>query len=93
MFGEYEPLHLPTVQKLHTHTFQLTEEELMAQVGHTSQAVLELIQKLSAEDERMRRILPDPPEGFHWEQDWERCEDYPANSVRFRITYRLKEIN
>lgn len=92
MFGEYEPLHLPTVQKLHTHTFQITEEQLEAQVGHTSPAVLELIWKLGAEDDRMRRILPDPPKGFYWEQDWERCVDYSANAVLFRITYRLKEI-
>lgn len=91
MFGEQEPLRLASVQRMETHTFSINEEDLLAQVGHTSPAILELIRKLDAEDARIRRLLPDAPEGFHWEADWERCEDFASFSVRFRIVHRLKE--
>lgn len=91
MFGEQR---IPFVQypfSKTSETLTVNEEDLAAQVGHTSETVYRLVEKMNAEQERLMRLLPEPPEGYRWEFDWERSEDLPALQVRFRVVARLKE--
>lgn len=81
------------VERMASHTFKYDEDELAALAGHTSPAVEELVAKLSAEDARLRRLLPDPPVGHRWVQEIQRSERNPMEyTVRFRVVYYLKKI-
>lgn len=77
---------------MRSHTLRVSEEDLLAQAGQTSPAIQELMEKLSAEDQRMRRLLPDPPAGHQWVFDIQRHDDLMSYRAEFRVVYRLKEI-
>ncbi len=79
------------VTSLRSHTISVPEEDLLAQAGVTGRAVEELLWKLNAEHERLLRLLPDPPVGYHWEFETLREESLMDYSVRFRERAVLKE--
>lgn len=74
-----------------SHVFRMTPTDLEWQPGHTQRAIDDLMAKLHAEDARLRRLLPDPPEGYFWEQSIERNETLSNVDTEFRVAYRLRE--
>lgn len=71
-------------------TFKVTEEDLLSQP--IPSMLNDLTEKLRAEDDRLRRLLPDPPVGKVWVADVQRMDDkgFADNSVYFRTVYRLE---
>lgn len=81
------------VTSLRGHTINVDEQDLVARAGHTSAADHELVWKLNAEQERLMRLLPDPPVGYHWDFETHRTDDWPAYVIHFRMVAVLKENN
>lgn len=55
--------------------------------------IMSIKAKLYAEATRLRRLLPDPPEGKQWEYSEERtAEPNRDNQFEFRVVARLKDI-
>jgi len=79
------------VTRLRSHTIDIDEYDLAAQVGSTSVAVRELGWKLNAEQERLMRLLPDPPVGYHWEFEHLRSENLADYAIHFQVVAQLKE--
>lgn len=83
-----EPATWPAPKRLTSHVFELTDEQLMDRMGDS---VGELTAKLAAENERMLRLLPDPPHGYRWEGEVEiNTEDIARDMIKARVVYRSK---
>lgn len=74
-----------------SHKIEINEEDLIPEDGHTSEAIIDLVKKLSAEDSRLRRLLPPAPEGYFWELSIERADNVLNNKVDFRAVYALRK--
>lgn len=88
MFGEKPVPFVKYPFSKKSETFVINEEDLY---GHTSRVVQGVLDKLIAEEARLRRLLPDPPAGYHWQLDRESSEDLASNVIMFRVVARLKE--
>lgn len=78
---------IPHPKRMESHTFELGYREQIGINGFTGR----IGRQLSAEEARLRRLLPDPPAGYHWECSMEQCEDLPNYVIKYRVVYRLKE--
>ncbi|QFP95370.1 hypothetical protein SEA_YUUY_42 [Microbacterium phage YuuY] len=91
MFGEQR---IPFVQypfSKKSETLSVNGEDLTSLMGHTNEAIYRLVEKLNAEQERLMRLLPEPPEGYRWEFEIERSDDLMQYRSMFRVVARLKE--
>jgi hypothetical protein len=78
--------------RLTSHTLKVDEESLVSQ--QANEIIMDLKVKLSAEDARLRRLLPDPPPGFRWVYELQSHVDrdpFRDNEVQYRIIYKLQE--
>ncbi|QDP44097.1 hypothetical protein SEA_MCGALLEON_46 [Microbacterium phage McGalleon] len=81
--------------RLTSHVFRYDEDSLVSLAGQRNPIVEELMGKLSAEQQRLERLLPDPPPGYHWV--WEIQSHGGLNLasssgvIQYRIVYKLKE--
>lgn len=71
------------------HTLQMDESDM--RYVALDPAIKELVDKMNAEMERLMRLLPDPPEGSHWEFEHQTNEDPIRNVAYFRVVAVLKE--
>lgn len=54
----------------------------------------DIVWKLKAEQERLMRILPDAPEGWHWALEMQQYETLGfTTSIIYRVVAELKEVN
>lgn len=92
---------LAPLPKLTAIPARLTTPELFAELDDRDNPVRsmvdELMSKVRAEDERMRRLLPAPPRGMYWESELQSREpdyNFTRNTadVVVRLVYRLRKI-
>jgi len=74
---------------MHSHVFSLRPEDLVD--GSVRSVVSGLAGRLLAEQERLSRLIPDAPVGYHWEYEVERHDDLMSNQVMFRMRAKLRE--
>jgi hypothetical protein len=75
--------------RLKGHQLEISEQDL-ADIGPSAHVKL-LVEHLNAEQERLMRLLPDPPEGFHWDFEIQQHHDFIKNMAYFRTVATLKE--
>lgn len=83
-------IHPPRCYHMSSHQFEITHEDLLTASSLTS-LMSDLARRLRAEEERLGRLVPDAPAGYHWEADTEYSEDLLRDEYRYRVVYRLKE--
>lgn len=77
---------------------RMTSEELEVELVESSTPYVdELMAKVRAEDERMRRLLPSAPEGFEWVGELQTGRPYAdftrnRGELVARLVYRLREV-
>jgi hypothetical protein len=54
----------------------------------------ELMEKLRAEDARLRRLLPAPPPGLEWHGELQASDamSFERGTTQYRIVYRLEKV-
>lgn len=90
MDGEQLPTRIvPT--RMVSHEFVMTGAEVADR--NPISVADQVAWQLQMEDERLQRLLPDPPRGWYWQRDMQRVE-MPGfiDEYRYRVVYRLKEL-
>ncbi|WNN95836.1 hypothetical protein SEA_CHIKPIC_42 [Microbacterium phage ChikPic] len=91
MFGEHRIPRVAYPHRKASETITVNSEDLLAEMGHTNEAIYRLTEKLNAEQERLIRLLPEPLPGFYWDFEFQQTEDLPGYRVLFRVVAVLKE--
>lgn len=76
-------------ERLVSHVFELDRFEMLD--VPEADLISEIHAKLAAENERLLRLLPDAPHGWHWEGDVEFSEEIGSNfsgEIKARVVYR-----
>lgn len=84
----FEPVVHPNARKV-SHVLELTDEELLQQIS-VSTVIDDMRRKVQAEEQRLSRLLPDPPIGYIWVSDIEWTNDMVNNRILMRVVYRLE---
>ncbi|AUX82880.1 hypothetical protein PBI_RACCOON_44 [Microbacterium phage Raccoon] len=79
--------------RLTSHVFRYDEASLVSAIGKPSPLAKDLNDKLAAEQQRLERLLPDPPPGYHWVWEIQTSQDNARffGSVQYRVVYKLQE--
>lgn len=75
---------------LRSHELELDYGSLLFK--RNAEMIDDLVYKLNEELVRLRRLLPDAPDGYYWDFDHQKTEDLVSRKLHFRIVATLREI-
>ena len=84
----FKPVVHPNARKV-SHVLELTDEDLLREIS-VSTVIDDMRRRVDAEQQRLCRLLPDPPVGYTWVSDVEWSDDMINNRVILRVVYRLE---